>query len=426
MSLSEVRRYAARTLWFLLVLSLLTGATVQARETRGEVRRFTRPLEFDFARWTVRAAAAEAAHYGLNAAGYLRPADRSDLVLEAMGLIEREQRLEAELEALYGDPELTDRENKIREAERELRAIERQRAQLQGLAESILQEQLTIILADWGLAVGGKGFPPIAFRFTELPYALIVSPRDVIRQDANIQLNTNLSLARRVALEREVESGLDVSALVVPVGGYGTYPTMVQQSSSLSWVTEVVAHEWIHNYLTLRPLGLRYDASDELRTMNETVATLLGQKLGRRTLERYYPAHVPPEPPAEIEIPPDGAAEQEPPAFDFREEMRVTRERVDELLAEGRIEEAEAYMEARRQVFWDQGYRIRRLNQAYFAFHGSYAAEPGGAAGDDPIGEAVRELWARIDDPVEFLRTMAWMSGPGDLETALGRPIHSP
>jgi hypothetical protein len=83
-------------------------------------------------------------------------------------------------------------------------------------------------------------------------------------------------------------------------------------------------------------------------------------------------------------------------------------------------------MEARRQVFWDHGYHIRRLNQAYFAFHGSYAAEPGGAAGDDPVGGAVRELWERAGDPVAFLRRIAWMSSPQDLARALGHPIGRP
>jgi hypothetical protein len=91
--------------------------------------------------------------------------------------------------------------------------------------------------------------------------------------------------------------------------------------------------------------------------------------------------------------------------------MRDTRLRVDELLAEGRIEEAEQYMEARRQVFWDHGYRhIRRINQAYFAFYGAYADSPRGEAGEDPIGEAVRAVWAQIQDPVEFLRKMAWVT----------------
>jgi hypothetical protein len=101
--------------------------------------------------------------------------------------------------------------------------------------------------------------------------------------------------------------------------------------------------------------------------------------------------------------------------------MHKTRIRVDQLLLEGEIEKAESYMEARRQVFWDHGYRIRKLNQAYFAFHGAYADQPGGAAGEDPVGAAVRELWDTINSPVQFLKTMAWMTSFKDLEQALAR-----
>ena len=221
--------------------------------------------------------------------------------------------------------------------------------------------------------------------------------------------------------------GRDVSTLVVPVGGLGSYPTMIQQSASLAWVTEVIVHEWVHNYLTLRPLGLRYSASDDLRTMNETAASLLGLEIGRLVLERYYPEFAPPPPsPPEAQPRPAEPPPDEPPVFDFRLEMRNTRVEVDALLAEGKVEEAEAYMEERRGVFWENGYRIRRLNQAYFAFYGAYADEPGGAAGEDPVGAAVRELWARIREPAAFLRTMAWMSDFEDLQRALESSITTP
>ncbi len=74
-------------------------------------------------------------------------------------------------------------------------------------------------------------------------------------------------------------------------------------------------------------------------------------------------------------------------------------------------DEAEEYMETRRQVFWDHGHRdIRRINQAYFAFYGAYADSPRGEAGEDPIGEAVRAVWDQTQDPAEFLRKMAWVT----------------
>jgi hypothetical protein len=246
---------------------------------------------------------------------------------------------------------------------------------------------------------------------------LIVSPREVIRQDANIQLDPDLDLDAQAELEGSVEGSLDVSALVVPVGGIGTYPTMIQESGALSWVLEVVAHEWTHNYLTLRPLGLRYEVSPELRTMNETTASLVGSAVGRRVLERFYADLVPP-PAVGGEV--GEAAAPEAPAFDFRAAMHETRVRADALLAEGRVAEAEAYMEDRRQFLWEHGYRIRRLNQAYFAFYGAYADVPGGAAGEDPVGEAVRELWSLSPSPVDFLRRIAWMSDFEDLQRALG------
>ena len=81
-----------------------------------------------------------------------------------------------------------------------------------------------------------------------------------------------------------------------------------------------------------------------------------------------------------------------PPVFDFRAEMHQTRVTADRLLAEGKIDQAETYMELRRRFLWDNGYHIRKLNQAYFAFYGAYADQPGGAAGEDPVGAAVRLL----------------------------------
>jgi hypothetical protein len=243
-----------------------------------------------------------------------------------------------------------------------------------------------------------------------MPYALIVSPRDAIRQDADISLLPDLTLDQIVALEQNVEQNLDVSALVVQVGGVGVYPTMVMETSNLTWLVEVVSHEWTHNFLTLRPLGMLYMQSPELRTINETSASIAGKELGNLVIEYFYPVLLP------APIVEDNNAEEviiseiEAPAFDFRAEMRETRVTVDDLLADGRIDEAETYMEQRRQYFVENGYNIRRLNQAYFAFHGAYADQPGGAAGEDPVGEAVRNLRAQSANLAQFLKRISWVT----------------
>jgi len=335
--------------------------------------------------------------------------------------VDRASGLETELAVrLGGSSGEMDPETKAIEAE--LERLRREMKDLQPFAESVLQEQVAVILA--GVGIGGAGLvePPVAFRYTELPLALIVSPREVIRQDANIQIDPGLDVPEQVALERRVEDRLNVSALVVPVGGIGTYPTMVMESGAISWLADVVAHEWAHNYLTLRPLGLNYDTTPETRTMNETAASLWGGWVGTMVLQRYYPDLAPPPARAEASSPSEEPAPSPPKGFDFRAEMHDTRRTVDRLLEEGKVEQAEAYMEERRQVFNREGYNLRRLNQAYFAFHGAYADEPGGAAGEDPVGAAVRMLWDQSPSPASFLRAMAWMDSYDDLKRKLASP----
>jgi hypothetical protein len=108
--------------------------------------------------------------------------------------------------------------------------------------------------------------------------------------------------------------------------------------------------------------------------------------------------------------------------FDFRAEMHDTRVTVDGLLAQGKVDEAEAFMEARRRVLWDHGYRIRKLNQAYFAFYGAYGAGGGGAAGVDVVGDAVRLLRRRSPSIAAFVNTMATFSTFEQLEAYVGQP----
>ena len=101
--------------------------------------------------------------------------------------------------------------------------------------------------------------------------------------------------------------------------------------------------------------------------------------------------------------------------------MHETRVTTDALLAEGKIEEAEAYMEARRLVFLKNGYLLRKINQAYFAFYGAYADSPGGAAGEDPVGPAVRALREQSDSLADFVNTISWMTNFEQLQEAISQ-----
>jgi hypothetical protein len=277
------------------------------------------------------------------------------------------------------------------------------------LVEGILEGQVAAVLVDAGFNVAGQLLPPISARLTQMPMLLITSPRDAIRFDVSMSL-TPMTVDEQTALENEIDEALGISSLVVPLGGLALYPTMVIEYPSIPYTLEVFAHEWLHNYLIFFPLGFNALSDPETRIINETTARQFGEEIGRLATARYYPDLLPSDP---TPLPPESAP-QTPAPFDFGAAMNETRITVDELLAEGKVEEAEAYMEARRQVFVANGYLIRKLNQAYFAFYGGYQSAGGGAGGADPIGPAVatlRESSGSIYEWIAALRGITTRAG---------------
>ncbi len=411
------RKKRKRLIWLtivmLLAVLLLQRSDIEPGDLTQRVRAFTREIEFDFAGWGRDALLLKARQVALGAVDYLPAETQKQIVLDYLTLIGRIFQAEGVLYEIYADPAIDDPESASKQTRQELDSLYDQRDHMAPLAEAILQNQLTAVASDLGLTLGGQSLPPVLYHATPLPLALIISPRDTIRQETDISLVPDLTVADRDGLEKQVDETLDVSSLVVNIGGVGMYPTMVMQTTNINWLAEVVAHEWIHNVLTLRPLGASYLSSPELRIMNETAASIAGKEIGAALIERFYPEFAPPPPPPpleEQEVPTEPTPPPDPPAFDFRAEMHATRVIVDKMLAAGLIEEAEAYLEARRQVFWENGYHIRKLNQAYFAFYGAYADAPGGASGaEDPVGPAVRALRAQSASLADFINRISWM-----------------
>lgn len=414
---ARMRNLPNFVLTLLMCVVVLTTSTYFPTSFLDIARGYTRTLEFDFTEWAIDALTLKARRAALDAPAYLPTTEQTDLVLRYYNVVSQLEQISYQISIIYSNPDISDpaaASADLRAQQKDLRA---ERDRLAPLAEDILQRQQSQVLADLGLTTGGQPIPPVLYHVTPLPRALIISPRNVIRQDAKIMILPDMTLDEIVELEQRVERELNVSALVEPVGGIGLYPTMVQSTSNIVWQNQTIAHEWIHNYLTLRPLGLLYDKTPELRTMNETTASIAGEEIGNEVLRRYYPQYAPQPAPPAAETPSGGSSEPQPPAFNFGKEMHITRVHVDELLAAGKIDEAESYMEQRRRVFYENGYAIRRLNQAYFAFHGSYAADPGGgAAGEDPVGPAVRALRARSSSLAEFVNTIAGMTSFADLQ----------
>ena len=419
MSWRRKTKYLVQTIVYLLVFMYYLGpATAPLNDPKARVRAFTRATEFDYVEWTIDALGEKVERLPLNTVDYLDRDSQCQTVLDYIHLIGQIQQAEGELNLIYTNPEIDEPEVQAAPVRDRLETLYRQREDLDPLAESVLQEMIGYIVDQLGFTPAGQPIPPVMYHSTPLPWALIVSPRDRIEQEANISLETALTVEDHIVLENQIAEALDVSTLVVPVGGVGTYPTMVAQTTNLNWLAEVVAHEWIHNYLTLRPLGMRYNETPELRTINETTANLAGDEIGAALIAEFFPELVPPPPVVETETP-EPAAPPEPVGFDFRAEMYETRIQVDALLADGKIEEAEEYMEQRRLVFWENGYRIRKLNQAYFAFHGAYADQPQGSAGEDPVGAAVRQLRAQSRSLIDFIDAISTIKSFNQLQTLL-------
>ncbi len=405
-------------LYTLIFLALLGGSSqLLSTQPADAARRYTRPVEFDFVSWTVDALGLKLGQAAMDSPYYISEGSRHQLMVEYLSLIDQIQKDENELNKIFADPSVKDPEAASVSLREELDRLHARQSQLDPLAEAPLQQQISATLSSLGLTSGGQAIPPVLFHMTPLPYDLIVSPRSVIRQDAAISLDPNLPVDSQVSLEGKVDKNMDVSSLVVPIGGIGTYPTMVEQTTAFDWLSSTIAHEWTHNWLTWHPLGLNYDTTPQLRTMNETTADIVGNEVGKAMLKHYYPEMAARFISETVSMPASPAKAN----FDFNHELHTTRVHVDELLAQGKITEAESYMEQRRQFFWDNGYQIRKLNQAYFAFYGAYADVPGGAAGEDPVGPAVRALRARSSSLSAFLHTIGKMSSFAQLQAALAQ-----
>jgi hypothetical protein len=257
-------------------------------------------------------------------------------------------------------------------------------------------------------------FPPVNFEMVRPPSMLVVSPRDKIESIAGSMLQPDLPVDRAEEIESRVDK-LNVSSLVTGIGGLGaTYPTFVADDMDLRSTIDSAAHEWTHQYLAFRPLGLLYsldligiDQNRDIRSMNETLADIIGNEIGGIVYQKYYAPKLS-----------QDSGQQSAPTFDFNAEMRAIRQQVDSLLRQGKVDEAERYMKERRDYLASRGYYIRKLNQAYFAFYGSYADSPTSV---DPIGVEMKQLRTDSGSIKQFLGRASSLRSAAALKQAVAQ-----
>ena len=146
-----------------------------------------------------------------------------------------------------------------------------------------------------------------------------------------------------------------------------------------------------------------FDDSD-MQMLNETAANIAGDELGEIAFESIA---------REKLLIPYSHEYQNGHAslFDFNKEMKETRLRLDEILLTGDVQAAETYLHNRRQVFVDNHYDIRKLNQAYFAFYGTYADN---AASVSPIGEQMNRFRELAPSLGHFIKDISDISSYQD------------
>ncbi len=373
-----------------------------------------KPYRFRILRWELRQVLdlAEAPRDG---AGFrVGRRDETESVLAYFSLVDEIGALEREMGATgNGQDALAGREE-------ELERLQERKKAVRGAVERVIGCQIRQSLSEQGIFnpadryVSLKiGFPPISFRLGQPPNLLVVSPRDRIKSVRKVILVQDISLAAVEDIEARVDA-LGVSALVVELGGFGgTYPAFVADTGSLQFTVEAATEEWLHQYLAFTPLGFLYlldvigvYRSYDIVTMNETLAGMVSEEIADTMLEAHYPRYASEE----------KGEESSHAECDFCREMREIRTAVDQFLANGEVERAEEYMEERRQYLAAKGHHIRKLNQAYFAFHGAYADEPTSVS---PIGAEMREARRQSASLAEFLSTVASMTSHQDLVDSL-------
>jgi hypothetical protein len=374
------------------------------------------PYTFNFAAWEVRTLAGEIKD------SRITPPSESEISSRTVTQYFSYLRLAEKLRADLRDIQSGNLKGDFQQIQTELAEVVDQENALRHIAEITIERQVGQALADAGIfnpLVNGikLAFPPVNFKLEKSLYVLVVSPRDKIDRIKDVTLVQDLTPARMETMESQVDS-LNVSSLVIPIGGLGaTFPSFVEDQADLKWALETVAHEWLHQYLAFKPLGFRYvldllgiSSQPDIETINETVANIAGQEIGDAVYAQYYAQ-------AEEQPAPVTAVQADAwTSFDFNAAMRETRQRVDSLLAGGQVDAAEAYMARQQQMLASHGYSIRKLNQAYFAFYGSYADSPTSV---DPLGSQLKTLRQQSSAFVDFLNQVSGFTSRADVQKAL-------
>lgn len=288
-------------------------------------------------------------------------------------------------------------------------SIRAERRKLENRAERILENRIADAFRAAGFSRDLPLFdgqtilwPPIDVELDRPPRVLVVSPRDEIRLRRTVLLDPGLSLQDVERIEAAVEADGRYSAFVDTIGGVAAYPAIVRDTRSYPSTVDTIAHEWVHHYLFFYPLGRAFFDSTDVRTINETVADIVAAEVARDVFRAAPNVAV-------VVAPPPDRSESDAA-------LRRLRLDVDDLLAAGRVDDAERLMEQVRLELVALGRNFRRINQAFFAANGVYATS---AASSSPIGPMLQQLRAASPTLLDFVVAVRDVEGVQELQALL-------
>lgn len=284
------------------------------------------------------------------------------------------------------------------------------------IIESIFKNFIREILRKEGFCL--KSFdqpvlPPPCFKLTNPPAIIIVSPRDKLECSYSCLLKSDLSMEAIKKIESQVDS-IGVSSWIGEIGGLSLFPILVSNHSRNSYaILSIVLHEWVHHFLFLRTrIGFFYLLTfflprqilrwikinpSEVQLINEGLADFMSQELAKK-ISLNFP-----------EFMGGQVNNNKGKNRRFHRKLGVIKQKVEEYLSSGRIDEAENFMkEMTKTILQDDGYP-RKLNQASLSFLGNYDEA-------NPLMPKFKEIRGKCSSLKEFLKKVSKVRSVKDLE----------
>lgn len=255
------------------------------------------------------------------------------------------------------------------------------------LLEEIYDNELNFIF--------GIVFPLPEFTTGHSPKLLVISPRDKIYREDELLLDHDLSSQEIEDIEESVQSEIDYSSIVVNIGGIAAYPSIIKDSDNYGDLFKAHAHEWLHQYLIFFPLGRAYFKDPNMKIVNETLANIYSERLFNNVCSK------------KIKLQDSickSKVKESPDKFNYELFIKNLRLDVDQLLELGKINQAEELMESSRLELEKRGYYIRKINQAWFAFNGTYADSPTSSSNVDQEIELFIDSQESFSEAIRKLR----------------------